>query len=260
MNDILQFENAQYRHSLDRWMAECSQRMAKRFPLVDFNADNWAVQSLYQTEQRDWNFKATAADFTGKDRNYCDAVRCLVAEMMISGKPKDLLKPISAFRLLATTSVTSLFDLTIRDLRTLEKTSLTYCKKHPSAADRYQTHFGLLTKQIILLTKKNALPYLGYRVSAAVQKKLQSLRAHHKTKTKTIKETLLDLKIEALNDAINLMVDGDSRLDSMDYVAICAMIRKLCAPSRINEVLCSSIDDHVTVDDYAQKPKEALNK
>jgi len=27
----------------------------------------------------------------------------------------------------------------------------------------------------------------------------------------------------------------------------------MCAPSRINEVLCCSIDDHVTIEDYAKQ-------
>jgi hypothetical protein len=57
-----------------------------------------------------------------------------------------------------------------------------------------------------------------------------------------------------LNEALNALLNNDPRLTALDQVAISTMMRKLCAPSRINEVLCSSIDDVVTVNDYAQLP------
>jgi hypothetical protein len=83
--------------------------------------------------------------------------------------------------------------------------------------------------------------------------KLRALERKSSKARAAEKGILLDRKIEALNEATNAMVDLDPRLDSMDHMAICVMLRKLCAPSRVNEILCSSIDDHVTVDDYAKK-------
>ena len=103
------------------------------------------------------------------------------------------------------------------------------------------------------------LPNLGYHVNVANLRELRSLSVSNKKKRMARKGALLDLKMDALNDAINAMVELDPRLDPMDQVALCTMLRKLCAPSRINEVLCSSIGDHVTVEDYAQIPADKLD-
>ena len=259
MNNIVQFNKTQYRNALDRWLAECKRRMGERFPKIDFDSDHWPVQSLYQTSQLDWTFEGPNRDFANKDRSFCEVTRCLVAEMTISGKPKGLLRPISAFRRLAATPAASIFDITLSDLRTLEAESLLHCKKHPIAANRHHRHLVDLTHQFILLAKKAVLPHLGFRASATARAELRSLEKSTKSGRTSEKGTLLDHKMEALNDAINALVDRDPRLDSMDQVTICALIRELCAPSRINEVLCSSIDDHLTVEDYAQKTPDMMD-
>jgi hypothetical protein len=64
--------------------------------------------------------------------------------------------------------------------------------------------------------------------------------------------------MEAFNDAFNAMledphVDGKPLLSSADRATICVLAILLCAPSRINEILCMSVDDHVTVEDFARK-------
>jgi hypothetical protein len=137
MNNVVEFNKLRQRESLNRWLAECRRRMGQRFPKIDFDAECWPVQSLYQTAQANWNFTPSTNHFSGRDPSFCDVVRCLVAEMVITGKPKVLLDSIKSFRRLAATSVASIFDLTVSDLRALEQESLEYCEKHPGAADRH---------------------------------------------------------------------------------------------------------------------------
>lgn len=253
MNKPIRIDVIQHREALDRWLAECRRRMGLRFPKIDFDADRWPVRTLYQTAQADWSFAAPVADFALKDRSFCDVLRCLVAEMVIDGKPKVLLAPIAAFRWLAATPATSVFDLTVADLRTIEADALVHGRAHPSASATISRSLMTLTAQLVLLASKNVLPRLGYHVRTEVRAELHVLWKSRSTTRRAEKGKLLNHKMEALNEALNALIDHDPRLDAMDRVAICTMTRKLCAPSRINEIVCSSIDDHVTVDDYAQR-------
>lgn len=259
MNTLIKFDVVLHREALDRWLAECRRRIGLLFPQIDFDADHWLIRTLYQTAQPDWYFSGPVADFAAKDRNFCDALRCQVAEMVIAGKPKDILKPIAAFRRLASTSATSLFDLTLSDMRAIEVDCLLKAKARPAAADGISNHLSLLAQQLALMASKKVLPHLGYQVRTDVRAELSSLAKSHYTARRAAMEAPLDRKMEAFNVAFNFLIDNDPRLDALDRVAICAVTRKLCAPSRINEIMCSSIDDHVTINDYVRKPLDTLD-
>lgn len=253
MNEPIQLEVVQYREALDHWLAECRRRLSLLFPKIDFDADYWPVRKLYKTEQSDWSFTAPIADFATKDRSFRDVLRCLVTEMLIKGKPKVLLTPIAAFRRLASTSAPSVFDLTVTDLRAVEAAGLVHSRTHPFASTSISRDLKILSAQLNLLANKNVLPHLGYHVRAGVRTELRTRWKSHTTTRQAKRRELLDHKMEALNEALSAMLDHDPQLNAIDRVAICAMIRKLCAPSRINEIVCSSINDYVTVVDYAQK-------
>lgn len=260
MNTAIDLDKARYRASLNCWLQECRRRMSERFPLIDFDSDSWPVQSLYQTTQSNWTFNASVNDFSDKDQSFCDIVRCLVAEMIIRPGRKDLSPTITSFRFLAAASATSPFDLTLSDLKMLEERSLVYCRQHRQAAQRHRVRLIELAKQLLLLASRNVIPHLGYRLHASVRSELLNLERCHKSEKKVSKKgSDLDRKMEAFNDAVNAMVDLDPRIDAMDKAALCAVLRKLCAPSRINEVLCSSIDDYVTVENYAHLPTGVLS-
>ena len=76
---------------------------------------------------------------------------------------------------------------------------------------------------------------------------------HRSAKVDPNQSDLLDCKIAALNDALNAVYDNDPRLTPTDRVVVALLARMMCAPSRVNEVMCSSIDDHVVIEDYAKK-------
>lgn len=239
------------RQALDQWIEVCRYRLALRYPKLDFDADTWPLKTLYQTQQADWHFPPQTIDFIDKDRNFTEVLRCLVAEMAIAEMPKTLLQPISAFRRLAKIQCHSIFDLTSSDLRAVEEQGLTHCRAYPFASSRFRTHLERLSLQLNILAEKEVISPLVYYVRSDIKRELRALGNTYKTKKIKLPD-LLDRKIEALNEALNFLIENDSRIDAMDKVAICAMTRKLCAPSRINEVLCSSIDDVITINDYAQ--------
>ncbi|WP_377701617.1 hypothetical protein [Pseudoduganella sp. UC29_71] len=251
MDAAIEINTLRHRKALDLWIHECRRRMALRFPKVDFDADTWLIRTQHQSQQADWHFPPQTIDFIEKDRSFCEVMRCLVAEMAIAGKPKTLAQPISAFRRLAQTHCQTIFDLTSSDLRSVEEHALIHCRAYPYSSGRLHTHLVRLSFQLNLLADKDVIPRLGYYVRSELSSELRALGKVYAAAREKSSE-VLNRKIEALNEALNALIENDSRLDALDKVAICAMTRKLCAPSRINEVLCSSIDDVVTASDYAQ--------
>lgn len=242
---------------LDTWLANCKRRMGLRFPKIDFFADDWPIRRLYQTEQRDWYFTAPMADFCEKDISYCDVLRCLVAEMVIAGKPKLLSDPAKAYRQLATDSPHRLFDLKLGDLRRLEERLLAHAKANPQAADLMKSNLAFLSKLLHQLSRNGVLPVLGWYAGASTKAELTKISTAHRARRNEGKGDRLDRSMEAFNEAFNRMVDGAPELSARDRVALSAGVILQCAPSRINEPLCMSIDDYVTVEDYAQR---ALDK
>jgi len=251
--DETRLDAVRHRRELDRWIDDCRRRMALRFPGIDYDADTWPIRTLHQSEQADWHFPPQISDFAEKDRSFSEVIRCLVAEMVISEKPKILHQPIRAFRRLALTGCHTIFDLTWPAIKVVEEDGLVFCRENPFAACRLRTQLTTLSNQLNLMADKGVIPRIGYYIRADLHRELLQLdRAYQAKKDRS--SDLLDRKIEALNEALNALLNNDPRLTALDQVAISAMMRKLCAPSRINEVLCSSIDDVVTVNDYAQLP------
>lgn len=257
MNKPTEFDLFLRRQALDDWLAECKRRMGLRFPEIEFDADEWSIRMLYQTGQRDWYFTEPMADFAEKDISYRDALRCLVAEMVIAGKPKLLSTPIFAYRQLAApASPHHLFDLTLADLRQLDNRLLAHAKENPQAAGAMASHLFVLSTIMVRLARKGVLPALGFHAHASTKAELRKIDGAYRVTRRDGKGDRLDRAMEAFNEAFNCMVDGAPELSARDRVALCTGALLLCAPSRINEILCMSIDDCVTVEDYVQKPIE----
>ena len=252
MNKPIDFDAVRRRQALDDWLLDCKRRMALRFPRVDFDSDRWPIKTLYQTKQADWYFTESMADFANKDSSYSEALRCLTAEVVIAGEPKDISRVIRGYRLLSATGPHRLFDLSLSDLRTVEEFNLSKARSHPPSADGISAWLGGLSKQLTLMAQKGVIPRLGFQRRADIRAELRTMSLAHRQTARRTNGDLLDRRMEAFNEVINYMVDGDPRLSSIDHVAISTAILLLCAPSRINEVLCLSTDDHVTVEDYAQ--------
>lgn len=253
MNKIVEIDLLKHQRCLDDWFEDCRRRFSIRYPKIDFDAEVWPVRSLYKVAQLDWSFKNAIADFSDRDGSYVRAMRCLVAEMYLAGKPKVISIPIMAFRQLASTSASTIIGLTKADLLQLEEKMLQQARGNHSAAGSVRITLSTISRQTILLHRKGVLPPLGYRVRATTKSELTKLNADHRAKLNERKGELLNRRMEAFNEAFDRMVNGSPDISPRDRVALCTSALMLCAPSRINEVLCMSIEDYVTVDDYCKR-------
>lgn len=253
MNNLIELDLVRHQRALVDWLKDCKHRMNIKFPKIEFEADYWPIKTIYNTEQQNWNFTPTFDDFNTKDRSFCEVARGLMAEIVLKGKLKKVDVPNSAFRQLANAVATSIFEININDLRIVEDDILAHARKLPSSAGSLSSSLTYLKQQIDILSDIGVISQFRYHPRKNIKAELLQLKKHHQKKIKNDRSTTLDHKIEAFNDALNALFENDSRLSAEDSVAIAAATLLMCAPSRINEVLCCSIDDHVTIEDYVQK-------
>lgn len=253
MNNIIDLSLRQQQHSLNVWLKECKRRINMKYPEIEFESDHWPINKLYKTDQVDLHFKSVFDRFKSKDRSFCDAIRCMAAEMFISGAPIHIRHSLRAFCLLTRVDTTNIFEITLDDLRKVENHCLITAVKNEKKAMTFHCQLLLLSRQIELLAGRGVIPWFGYRPSKKVLATLFNIGKSHKKRRKAAISAILDHKIEAFNDALNCLYDNDPRLSPADRVTIAVLTCLMCAPSRINEILCLSINDHVTIEDYAQK-------
>ena len=251
--ELVALDPIRQRAALDKWLTDCKCRMNLRFPKINFFADAWPIRRLYQTEQQDWYFTQPMADFSEKDACYVDALRCIVAEMIIAGQPKNLHNAVSDYRQLANDTPHRLFDLTLNNLRRLEERLLAYGKANPQSAESQRSQLVGLSRLMNQLSRHGVVSVLGWHPQESTRAELSKTYAAYVTQRRNGKGDRLSRSMEAFNEAFNRMVEDAPELSARDRVALCAGVLLLCAPSRINEPLCMSIDDHMMVEDYAHK-------
>ena len=242
--------------NLARWLEDCMRRMSLKFPAIEFESDRWPIRTLYKTSQTNWYFTHVFECFKSKDRSFCDVVRGLVAEMVVLDKRKEIHTPIRAFMLLAQLDVQSIYEIALNDLRTIEDSCLIQAREHPASAGHASSKLSILHTHIDLLVDKGVISPFRFYPRREIKVELLKLERENRKKKKADRSSTLDQKIEAFNDSLNALYENDPRLSVADRVSIAITTRLMCAPSRINEVLCSSINDHVTVEDYAQKSSD----
>jgi len=253
MNGPVDLERFKYQLALKKWQADCRQRMAQRFPTIPFDADRWPLKGVTVTDSPDFIFTSSLACFADKHASFAETLRCHVAEIVLGEKRKILERPIYAFRLLRLAPVDSLFDLDHAALRSIETTELQRVRSNPGSAQKTLEMLDQLGRILDTLTAKSIVPRLRYSVKQETRSELMALQHSHQTKSRQAKAATLDQSIEALNEAFNALFANDRRLSAGDRVALATLGLELCAPSRINEILCLSVDDHVSVDDYARR-------
>ncbi len=174
-----------------------------------------------------------------------------------------------------------LHALTVHDLKHIERCVLTACltpdtvkslEKEKLRVDHliapgvtmlgrtaFNNRTGLLAlnEAIGVLQKAKCISPMHARLSHEVSDLLTAIEKQQGKAFRKGKARELEPGIAALSDAITAMADGDRRLSQIQEAVLCVMGIKMCAPSRINEVLAMSIHDRLrAVDDYAQEPGE----
>jgi len=253
MNTPVYLERVRFQQALEKWEADCRQRMALRYPAIQYDSDVWPLKGLALTGATDYSFTAPLADFTAKHASLATAFRCHVAELVLEEKIKAIRVATSGFRALRLAPVESLIDLNSAALRSIEATLLQRARSQPSTAKRALEDLDKLGRALDTLAAKGVVPPLRYTMKHETRTELLTLQASRQKQWWQTKAEMLDRMIEALNEAFNALFANDPRLAPGDRIAIAAMGLELCAPSRINEILCLSVEDHVTIDDYAKR-------
>lgn len=253
MNRPVDLDRFQCKLALKKWQDDCRQRMAQRYPTIQFDANRWSLRGVTVTDSPDFIFSATLADFADKHSCFAEALRCFVAEAVLREKSRIITGYTTRFRILRFAPVDSLFDLDHAALRSIETTMLQRARSNPGSAFSALSGLDELGRTLDTLAAKGILPHIRYRMKPEIRSELLALKNSNQTQLRQAKAATINRKIEALNEAFNALFANDARLSYGDRVALATVGLTLCAPSRINEILCMSIDDYVSVDDYAQR-------
>lgn len=253
MSHLIDLDLVRQRRALDAWHRDCKRRFAQRYPAIDFESNEWPLRTLYGTDISDFLLATALMDFKGKDASFSDALRCLAAERVLEEKNKVISSAVRSFRLLHTADVPTLFDVDQVSLRAIENQLLDTARHKPSTSKLALESLQDLCRTVDLLSSKEVLPNLSFNIQNETRNVLLALRDSSRKRWRESRASLLDARIEALSEAFNALFSDDARLMGADRVALAMMGLEMCAPSRVNEILCMSIDDHVTIDDYAQR-------
>lgn len=256
MNRLVDLDRFKYELALKKWQTDCRQRMTQRYPAISFDADRWPLKEASVTGSPNFTFTSALLDFADKHTSFAEAFRCLVAEAVLGEKIKGIGDYSRMLRLLRFAPVETLFDLDYASLHAIETASLQQVRDNPGSAHGILTALNQLARTIDTLTAKGLIPRLRYRIRQETRSGLRALSNSRLKQSRQARTDALDRMIEALNEAFNALFADDPRLSAGDRVALATMGLTLCAPSRINEVLCLSIDDHVSVDDYARRAND----
>ncbi|MFQ2264779.1 hypothetical protein ACK321_01710 [Aeromonas hydrophila] len=255
MNRPVNLERSRCELALKKWQADCRQRMVQRFPTIVFDADYWPLKNV--TNLNDIFFTPFLVAFADKHPSFAEAFRCFVAETVLGEKIKDIKNYARKLHLVKFATAESIFDIDHANLQSIELTTLQRARSNPRSAKQALEGLEQLGRTLNMLTAKNIVPRLRYSMKQATRSELTTLYHFNQKQLQQAKAAVLDKVVEALNEAFNALFANDARLSAGDRVAIATMGLLLCAPSRINEILCLSVDDHVNINDYAQR---AANK
>lgn len=248
-----QLNRARRAKALNSWMEECRSNLGRshRFPEMQFEAQAWPLRSKYGAKMLDIKFAPTLAALSDLDYTYSSAIRGLAAEWVINGKVKHTHHFLIAWRLLLRVAPPSLFDLDHSHLRALEASIVQECEGKPFSAARSLAYLVYLSGFLNRLSQLGIVEGVAWSPSQITHGALKVLARRHQRTFKEGKASILDRQIEALNDATAAMLNGDPRLSQFDRAALACVGIQMCAPSRVNEPLCMSIHDVITVEDYA---------
>lgn len=256
MNNMTDLDTVRKAAALGEWALECKGRMKKRWPKIDFDSDLWPLRSLYSTKIENIRLAPVLNDLSGKDPAYSIVLRCSMAEVALKGEVKSSHAALNIWRLMAHLD-TPLHALKRDNLTALEKLLLKKTSANEFNAAHALYYLSSLSKQIERLSKLEVIDGLIWDASFETRGALTKLAKQRAATIKKKRSTLLDQQIEALSDATTAMFQNDPRLSAYDRVALAIMGIDMCAPSRINEPMCMSVNDRFTLEDYVPRPKGA---
>lgn len=250
MSTVINLDRIKREVALQNWVHDCQGRMNKRYPRVVFNSDLWEIRTLYSTKMVDVSLGAALADLSTKHSSFSNALRCLAAEMALKDEIKSPI-PLRALRLLSGVEAETLFEIQLDDIRQIEKAQTQIVNNEPAKAGKVGYDLSHLSKHLSRLSAKGVIDRLVYTVGLDTKRKMYHSAIKSAEMHREKKAQLLDQQIEAFSEALNALFSNDPRLSTTDRMTLAFIGLEMCAPSRINEILCLSIDDYVNLEDYA---------
>lgn len=253
MTQTIELEVIRRLQALSDFEAICRKDITRRWPQINFDADDWPIHSTYKTKMLDVRFTASKEAFEKSHPSYMIALRCLIARAALEGRIKESGYLIAAWRILADQSK-PLGNLRRLDLNQLEESIV--ANATTSSAGMARGHLQALSRLLADLGKIGVVDRLAWSPSIETRTALQKLHQRRQTEFKSQKQELLDSQIAAFSEATSAMLKGDERLDGYDLSAIAATNILMCAPSRINEPLNLKVGDRFAVEAYAQRSED----
>lgn len=253
MNQMTDLNFVRRTSALETLSAKLREDMKRRWPGIDFDADTWPIKTSYQTKMVNLKFGATIAAFAGCDSAYLLALRCLLASAALEGNRATWVGLEQAWRLLAANlgATTPLAALQRHHLQDLEEKA---CRETtPLSAGRLRVNLITLANHLDYLSRQGVVERFMWRPSVETKAKLRKSAQASSKAYKQGKAEVLDRQIEAFSEVTAAMLKGDDRLDQVDRSCIALTNILMCAPSRINEVLCLKFGDRFTIEDYARR-------
>lgn len=255
MDTVVDLDRVKFELALDEWIIDSHKRISKRFPNLNFESSKWSLTDLSDLSVNEISFTGLAGDFANKHESFVKAARCYMAEVVLNVTAKDYTHYLKHFRVLKLANVESLFDLNAISLKVIERSLILEAEMNPSSSAGHLTSLQGLGRVLDSLSSRKVINRLRYRIEQKTRSKLLSINKNHIKDWRSSKAEALDHSIEALNEAFNALFANDKRLAIGDRVALATLGLQMCAPSRINEILCLSVDDFVVLDDYAHRAK-----
>ncbi|MYZ51224.1 hypothetical protein [Malikia spinosa] len=253
---LVDLDVARRAKALQVWVEDCKTRMKAHWPEIDFNSNEWPLNTLYKTNLLDVNFAPSFEDFHGKDPAYGITLKCIMAEIALKGGIKDPYGKIPGWRLLSRIDV-PLFQLRRAHLTELEKAVVKQALDSPKSASRLYAQLSVLRAHIDLIGAHGVTDRLAWNLAPQTKAQLRGFSKIVNKEFKDKKAPILDRQIEALSDAQTAMFRGDDRLSAYDRVALAVMGLHMCCPNRVNEPLCMATDDRFILEDYQMREPES---
>lgn len=246
------------KRSLDDWENECAKNFTRLYPSIDFFAASWPLRKKYKTVSENFNAEESFRSLSSLDESYWRVSRCFASEIAVKNELVTY-RSAQVLKLLSTCGPKSIFDLGFNDLIETEDFLVAQAKSIPSSASTILANLNRLVIVVERLRDLGIIETASWSLSPDKKRILTKICHERRLDFRTEKAKILDRQIEALADATSAMLARDVRLTNYDRVAIAVLNIMMCAPARINEPLCMSINDFCSVEDYKEKSSEHLS-
>jgi hypothetical protein len=264
--------------ALEAFITQSRKQFDQRFPGIGYDSDIWdfkavkevarkkiSLQRLHNTNLVRITPGLVVNELSELHFSFSYAARALLASGACQNKGKGLASlegGLGLFKYMAPkvademSPQRTLADVTIEDLREIEKAVVKLVKVNGPSAERQRSLLHSMYRAIELLQSRGVVARMNVQMSLDVKDELGRIMKEQEKAFREQKAAELDPGIAALSDAIVEMVDENPLLSMIHKAALCVMGLEMCAPSRINEVMTLSTNDRlVSSTAYEDEPQ-----